>query len=94
MEEPLINLKPQTDFEKLLFSEYHNSQLIAENKALQERIGELLSDIDELKDMLKDKGAHKYLSVKKIANERLEQIRKLQADNRKLMLELIKYKPQ
>lgn len=54
MDEPLINLKPQTDFEKYIWAKSLNDKIILENKQLKLEIGKLKSEIQYLNNELKN----------------------------------------
>lgn len=58
-EEPLMNLRPKTPEEKVLWLEFEKKNLEEENRKLNIEIGMLQSEIDELKDLMKqeEKGA-------------------------------------
>lgn len=58
-EEPLMNLRPKTPEEKVLWLEFEKKNLEEENRKLNIEIGMLQSEIDELKDQMKqeEKGA-------------------------------------
>lgn len=58
-EEPLMNLRPKTPEEKVLWLEFEKKNLEEENRKLNMEIGMLQSEIDELKDQMKqeEKGA-------------------------------------
>jgi hypothetical protein len=47
-QEPLMNLKPQTCQEKLVWERHKSSELEKENKSLKLNLGILKSEIDEL----------------------------------------------
>lgn len=51
-EEPLMNIRPKTDFERLLWANNTIKELQAELKKCATKNGNLLSDISELKDFI------------------------------------------
>jgi predicted RNase H-like nuclease (RuvC/YqgF family) len=58
-DEPLMNLRPKTPEEKILWLEFEKKSLEEENRKLNMEIGMLQSEIDELKHQMKqeEKGA-------------------------------------
>ena len=51
--EPLMNLRPKTPEEKVLWLEFEKKQLEESNSKLNMEIGMLQSEIDELKHLMK-----------------------------------------
>ena len=73
MDEILINIKPVSDFEKLVWERAANKELIKRISILQIEIGKLKSEIDELKYLL-SKNNHsewKYQCIK-IAHHKVQ----------------------
>ena len=52
-DEPLMNLRPKTPEEKVLWLEFEKKNLEEENRKLNIEIGMLQSEIDELRDLMK-----------------------------------------
>lgn len=52
-DEPLMNLRPKTPEEKVLWLELEKKNLEEENRKLNIEIGMLQSEIDELRDLMK-----------------------------------------
>ena len=58
-DEPLMNFRPQSAEEKLIWLQHEKESLERENKHLKIQLGMLQSEFDELKDLMKteEKGA-------------------------------------
>lgn len=94
MEEPLMNLRPKTPEEKVLWLEFEKKQLEESNRNLNMEIGMLQSELDELKDLMKteEKGAL-ILKNKKLKAEILDKenrIKDLKKENELFLQKVIK----
>lgn len=94
MEEPLMNLRPKTPEEKVLWLEFEKKQLEESNRNLNMEIGMLQSEIDELKDLMKteEKGAL-ILKNKRLKAEILDKenrIKDLKKENELFLQKVIK----
>ena len=94
MDEPLMNLRPKTPEEKVLWLEFEKKQLEESNRMLNMEIGMLQSEIDELRDLMKveEKGAL-ILKNKKLKAEILDKenrIRDLKRENALFLERVIK----
>jgi len=94
MDEPLMNLRPKTPEEKVLWLEFEKKQLEESNRMLNMEIGMLQSEIDELRDLMKveEKGAL-ILKNKKLKAELLDKenrIRDLKRENALFLERVIK----
>ena len=94
MDEPLMNLRPKTPEEKVLWLEFEKKQLEESNRKLNIEIGMLQSEIDELRDLMKveEKGAL-ILKNKKLKAELLDKenrIRDLKRENALFLERVIK----
>ena len=94
MDEPLMNLRPKTPEEKVLWLEFEKKQLEESNRKLNMELGMLQSEIDELKDLMKieEKGAL-ILKNKKLKAELLDKenrIRDLKKENALFLERVIK----
>jgi uncharacterized coiled-coil DUF342 family protein len=81
--EPLINLHPKTDFEKLLFANSYIKELKKENSDLKFEIGVLNSELDELhhelnKPIEKNDYRSMYRQLCKVLVDRNIKIKKLE----------------
>lgn len=93
-QEPLMNLRPKSPEEMVLWLEFEIKELTAENQKLNMEIGILQSEIDELKDLMKteEKGALilKNKNLKLMLNQKKEKIRALEKDNELFLQKIIK----
>lgn len=93
-EEPLMNLRPKTPEEMVLWLEFEIKELTAENQKLNMEIGILQSEIDEMKDLMKteEKGALilRNKNLKSLLNQKKERIRALEKDNSLFLQKIIK----
>lgn len=93
-EEPLMNLRPKTPEEMVLWLEFEIKELTAENQKLNMEIGILQSEIDEMKDLMKteEKGALilKNKNLKSLLIQKKERIRALEKDNSLFLQKIIK----
>lgn len=53
MEEPLMNLRPQSDAEKLLWERHKNTELTEELRIVKFNLGVLQTELEELKHEMK-----------------------------------------
>jgi hypothetical protein len=92
--EPLMNLRPKTPEEKLLWMELENKKLIAETKQLKVEIGILKSEAEEIKHLMKqeEKGAlilkNKKLQIQ--IQDKENRIRDLKKENELFLQKIIK----
>lgn len=93
IEEALINFKPETDFEKLLFANNQIKDLKKELKETKIKLGILQSEKDELQSLLSDTktGLQKYQNLKEQNAKKDTTIRDLKKSNRELVQKLVKY---
>lgn len=93
IEEALINFKPETDFEKLLFANNQIKDLKKELKETKIKLGILQSEKDELNSLLSDTktGLQKYQNLKEQNAKKDTTIRDLKKSNRELVQKLVKY---
>lgn len=93
-EEPLMNLRPKTPEEMVLWLEFEIKELTAENQKLNMEIGILQSEIDEMKDLMKteEKGALilRNKNLKSLLIQKKERIRALEKDNSLFLQKIIK----
>lgn len=93
-EEPLMNLRPKTPEEKILWLEYEKTQLEETNRKLNMEIGMLQSEIDELKDLMKseEKGALiiKNKNYKQQIKDLENRVKDLKRENEKYLERIIK----
>ena len=94
MDEPLMNLRPKTPEEKVLWLEFEKKQLEESNRKLNMEIGMLQSEIDELKDLMKiEENGALILKNKKLKAELLDKenrIRDLKKENALFLERVIK----
>jgi len=93
-QEPLMNLRPKTPEEKLLWLEFEKKQLEESNRNLNMEIGMLQSEIDEMKDLMKaeEKGAL-ILKNRKMKVELIDKdnrIKDLKRENELFLQKIIK----
>jgi hypothetical protein len=92
--EPLMNLRPKTPEEKLLWMELENKKLIAETKQLKVEIGILKSEAQEIKHLMKqeEKGAlilkNKKLQIQ--IQDKDNRIKDLKRENELFLQKIIK----
>ena len=93
-DEPLMNLRPKTPEEKLIWVQLENKSLIEETKQLKFEIGVLKSEIVELKDSMKqeEKGALilKNKRLQEMIKDRENKIRDLKKENALFLQKIIK----
>lgn len=93
-QEPLMNLRPKSPEEMVLWLEFEIKELTAENQKLNMEIGILQSEIDEMKHLMKteEKGALilRNKNLKSLLNQKKEKIRALEKDNELFLQKIIK----
>lgn len=93
-QEPLMNLRPKTPEEKVLWLEFEKNKLEESNSKLNIEIGMLQSEIDELKDLMKaeEKGALilKNKRLKDEVRDKENRIRDLKKENELFLQKIIK----
>lgn len=93
-QEPLMNLRPKTPEERMLWLEFEKKQLEESNRALNMEIGMLQSEIDELKDLMKneEKGALilKNKKLKTQLQDKENRVRDLKRENELFLQKIIK----
>ena len=93
-QEPLMNLRPKTPEEKVLWLEFEKKQLEESNSKLNMEIGMLQSEIDEMKHLMKteEKGALilKNKKLKEELRDKENRIRDLKRENELFLQKVIK----
>ena len=93
-DEPLMNLRPKTSEEKMLWLEYEKKELVLENKKLNMEIGVIQSELDEIKHLMKsdEKGALilRNKALKELLRQKKEKIKSLEKDNDNFLQKIIK----
>lgn len=93
-DEPLMNIRPKTPEEKVLWLELEKKELKETLAQLYIEIGTLQSELDELKVLMKheEKGALilKNKKLKETLNQKRERIKKLEKDNELFLQKIIK----
>ena len=93
-QEPLMNLRPRTPEEKVLWLEFEKKQLEESNRNLNMEIGMLQSEIDELKDLMKtEEKSALILKNRKLKAELLDKenrVRDLKRENELFLQKIIK----
>ena len=93
-EEPLMNLRPKTPEERMLWLEFEKKELIQENQKLNMEIGILQSEIDEMKHLMKteEKGALivRNKNLKEVLVQKKERIKALEKENELFLQKIIK----
>lgn len=93
-EEPLMNFRPKSSHQKIIWLEYEKEMLIHDNIGLKIKISELQNEIDNLKQLMatEEKGSlilkHKKL-IEEIKN-REHRIRDLKKENEMFLQKIIK----
>jgi regulator of replication initiation timing len=94
MDEPLMNLRPKTPEEKVLWLEFEKKKLEESNRNLNMEIGVLQSEIDELKHLMKneEKGALilKNRKLKEELKSKEVRIKELKKENELFLQKVIK----
>lgn len=94
MDDTLMNLRPKTPEEKVLWLEFEKKQLEESNRNLNMEIGMLQSEISEMKDLMKaeEKGAlilkNRKLKVELIDKD--NRIKDLKRENELFLQKIIK----
>ena len=93
-DEPLMNLRPKTSEEKMLWLEFEKKELILENKKLNMEIGVIQSELDEIRHLMKsdEKGALilRNKALKELLRQKKEKIKSLEKDNDNFLQKIIK----
>ena len=93
-QEPLMNLRPKTPEEKVLWLEFEKNKLEESNHNLNIEIGMLQSEIDELKHLMKteEKSALilKNRQLKETLKDKENRIRDLKKENELFLQKIIK----
>jgi|LakMenEpi03Aug12_release.lakeMendotaPanAssembly.Ray.scaffolds.fasta_scaffold1432504_2 hypothetical protein len=93
-EEPLMNLRPKTPEERMLWLEFEKKELIQENQKLNMEIGILQSEIDEMKHLMKteEKGALiiRNKTLREALIQKKERIKALEKENELFLQKIIK----
>jgi hypothetical protein len=94
MDEPLMNLRPKTLEEKILWLEFEKKKLEESNSKLNMEIGILQSEIDELKDLMKtEEKSALILKNRKLKVELIDKdnrIKDLKRENELFLQKIIK----
>ena len=85
MEEPLMNLRPQSDTEKLLWERHKNTELTEELKIVKINLGALQMELEELKHEIKTQelGAL-ILKIKKLKQTLQDKENKIKDQNKEI----------
>lgn len=93
-QEPLMNLRPRTPEEKVLWLEFEKKKLEESNRNLNMEIGMLQSEIDELKHLMKtEEKSALILKNRKLKAELLDKenrVRDLKRENELFLQKIIK----
>jgi len=73
-DEPLMNLRPKTPEEKVLWLEFEKKNLEEENRKLNIEIGMLQSEIDELRDLMKTEEKGSLIIKNKLYKEQIKDL--------------------
>jgi hypothetical protein len=92
--EPLMNFRPKTPEEKIVWLEYEKKKLVESNSLLNIELGIMQSEIDELKDLMKyqEKGVL-ILKNKRLATQIKDmenRIKDLKKENELFLQKIIK----
>ena len=98
-EEPLMSLNPKSDFELLLWERNKSKELTALLKQCHIKMGELQSELDEIKDVISQPSKKNYLKhlleLQKVCKDRRvelerykEMYMKKHAENKRLVEQL------
>ena len=94
MDEPLMNLRPKTPEESVLWLEFEKKQLEESNSKLNIEIGILQSELDELKHLMKtEEKSALILKNRKLKAELIDKenrIRDLKRENELFLQKVIK----
>ena len=93
-QEPLMNLRPKTPEEMVLWLEFEKKKLEESNRNLNIEIGMLQSEIDELKDLMKTEEKSALILKNKRLKEELKdkenRIKDLKKENELFLQKIIK----
>ena len=91
--ETLMNIRPTTIQEKLMWERLHNKSLLEENKSLKLEVGMLNADIEELKYEMKSNEVGSLILKAKHQTEEIKGLKaklsKIKLENKKLLERLI-----
>lgn len=94
MDEPLMNLRPKTSEEKILWLEFEKKKLEESNRNLNIEIGMLQSEIDELKHLMKTEEKSALILKNRQLKEELKskeiKIKELKKENELFLQKIIK----
>jgi hypothetical protein len=92
--EPLMNLRPKTPEEKVLWLEFEKKQLEESNSNLNMEIGILQSEIDELKHLMKTEEKSALILKNKLYKSQIRdlenRVRDLKKENELFLQKIIK----
>ena len=93
-QEPLMNLRPKTPEEKVLWLEFEKKQLEESNSALNMEIGMLQSEIDELKHLMKTEEKSALILKNKLYKNQIRdlenRVKDLKKENELFLQKIIK----
>jgi len=93
-EEPLMNLRPKTPEEKVLWLEFEKKQLEESNSILNMEIGMLQSEIDELKHLMKTEEKSALILKNKLYKSQIRdlenRVKDLKKENELFLQKIIK----
>ena len=92
--EPLMNLRPKTPEEKVLWLEFEKKQLEESNSNLNMEIGMLQSEIDELKHLMKTEEKSALILKNKLYKSQIRdlenRVKDLKKENELFLQKIIK----
>jgi hypothetical protein len=92
--EPLMNLRPKTPEEKVLWLEFEKKQLEESNSILNMEIGMLQSEIDELKHLMKTEEKSALILKNKLYKSQIRdlenRVKDLKKENELFLQKIIK----
>jgi hypothetical protein len=93
-QEPLMNLRPKTPEEKVLWLEFEKKQLEESNSILNMEIGMLQSEIDELKHLMKTEEKSALILKNKLYKSQIRdlenRVKDLKKENELFLQKIIK----
>ena len=93
-QEPLMNLRPKTPEEKLIWLEHEKKELQKDNQRLNMEIGMLQSEIDELKDLMKTEEKSALILKNKLYKNQIRdlenRVKDLKKENELFLQKIIK----
>ena len=93
-QEPLMNLRPKTPEEKLLWLEHEKKELQKDNQRLNMEIGMLQSEIDELKHLMKTEEKSALILKNKLYKSQIRdlenRVKDLKKENDSFLQKIIK----